>query len=66
MINAKKTKAFPSGHFDHYEFPCWFLNESHHSGMCLETENEVMMCGCDGLSVPSRAQAGTESSLQQC
>lgn len=66
MINAKKTKAFPSEHFDNYEFPCWFLNKIHHSGMCLETENEVMMCGCDGLSVPSRAQVETESSLQQC
>lgn len=28
----------------------------------LETGNEVVICGCDGLSVPSKAQVETESS----
>lgn len=60
---CKENQSIPSKHFNNYEFPCWFLSEIHHSGMRLETENEVMLCGCDELSVPSKAQVETESSL---
>lgn len=31
--------------------------------MCLATGNEVMICGCDGLSVPSKAKVEIESSV---
>lgn len=63
MINAKKTKVFLLNISTTMNSQCWFLYEIHHSGMRLETENEVMLCGCDGLSVPSKAQVETESSL---